>query len=392
MRTCAIILLALSATFMGAVSAHAGEPAPADVGFDLYGFIKLDTSYATSRTSTGDFQRWVDAHALDSHDPQLNMTANQTRLGFKVAGPADPDYRLCGKLEMDFYGGGAENKPLPYMRHAFVKMGFPGAGVDVIAGQTWDVVSPLNPKTVNYTVQWWAGNVGYRRPQLRVTKGFKLGSSSLSIAGAVLRNIGHPVSDDAGGRLDPGDSGEDSALPMLQGRLGFAFPLGGKAKSAVGVSGHWAREEIDTDARDTHEAVDSWSGHVDLDLHLSSVIGIKGEAWMGQNLDSILGGVGQGLSGLDPIKARGGWSALSLGPWGGVSFNLGGSVDDPDDDKLPVGGRARNLGAFANLFVDLLPRTTLGLEGALLQTDYKTDEGTQGADGFAVTVSLMFAL
>ena len=34
-------------------------------------------------------------------------------------------------------------------------------------GQTWGVVAPLVPGTIMYSVYWGAGNIGYRRAQIR---------------------------------------------------------------------------------------------------------------------------------------------------------------------------------------------------------------------------------
>ena len=70
---------------------------------------------------------------------------------------------------MDFYGDGTvhENKAEPLLRHAYVEL--TKGNYDIIAGQTNDLISPLAPNTLNYTVGWDAGNIGYRRPQVRFT-------------------------------------------------------------------------------------------------------------------------------------------------------------------------------------------------------------------------------
>ncbi len=351
------------------------------IDFDLYGFVKLDLSYQTARTNLGNFNRWVTPHALETDDPQMNITANQSRFGFKIKGPRNQKFSADGQLEMDFYSGeGGENKAQPYMRHAFMKVSFIDSGFDLIAGQTWDLIAPLNPSTVNYSVQWWLGNIGYRRPQIRLTKEITIGKSSLSLAGAVLRTIGRPVEDADKARLDPGDSGEDAALPTVQGRLGFSFPLSGKRKSGVGFSGHWAREEFDKDAKNENETLDSWSGVIDLELNLGSVVNLKAEAWMGKNMNAYLGGIGQGVNAeREAIAAQGGWAAVGLGSFGKFKFNFGASVDDPEDDDLSDGARTFNMGIFANTFITLVPQVTLALEASRLQTDYKQGDEIESA-------------
>jgi hypothetical protein len=182
-----------------------------------YGYIKLDAAYDTARVNVGNFARWVEPGEPVDDDNQFSMTANQTRLGLKVSGPITDDVKVSGKVEIDFYGGG-ENKAKPYMRHAYLQIDWPKTGWSFLAGQTWDVISPVNPYTINL-VAWWSGNIGYRRPQIRVTKVFSMGEASqCSIALAILRTIG-PKSEFA-----TVDSGADSGLPTVQGRLAFKLP------------------------------------------------------------------------------------------------------------------------------------------------------------------------
>ena len=381
------IALGLSVLLLSLPSVTCAAESPID--FDLYGYIKLDVAYDTARTDVGNFHRWVSPHAINSDDAALNMTARESRLGFKIKGPKGEDYATSGQFEFDFYGGGPENKASPYMRHAFMKLEFPKSGWTLLGGQTWDVISPLNPSTVNYSVQWWEGNVAYRRPQLRLTKETKMGESTLTIAGAILRTIGREATDAAGTKTDPG---EDAGIPTVQGRVGFSFPLGGH-KSAIGFSGHWAREEFDEDAEDNNETVDSWSGHVDLSLKFGGGVHLEAEAWMGENMSAYLGGIAQGINGEgEAIRAKGGWTALEFGPYGKIKSNIGVSMDDPEDDDLADGGRALNLAAFVNTFIDILPGTTLGLEVARLQTDYKAGDETETADAFRVQSALIFKL
>jgi hypothetical protein len=94
------------------------------------------------------------------------MTANETRLGAKIKGPNVDGMEISGRVETDFYGGGAaENKPNLMMRHAYIELGWPHEKFSILAGQTSDVISPLVPTTLNYSVCWWVGNMA-GRPQI----------------------------------------------------------------------------------------------------------------------------------------------------------------------------------------------------------------------------------
>ena len=94
-------------------------------------------------------------------------------------------------VEIDFYGsGGTENKAKLQLRHAYMKLDWPADDLSVIAGQTSDVFSPLNPSTLNYTVLWDAGNIGYRRPQIRLGDVGGSGDTKVTFAAAATRPIG----------------------------------------------------------------------------------------------------------------------------------------------------------------------------------------------------------
>ena len=172
------------------------QPLPADhkplwssLDIQFYGYIKADAAYDSSRVTTGNYIVYVDNEASNNNDNEFNLTANETRLGFNFTGPKNDTMVTSGKVEFDFFGNYAEeNKAKIQMRHAYMQFAWPKSGWSLLAGQTWDVISPLNPSTLNYTVLWDAGNIGYRRPQIRLTKETALaGATTLTLQGALAR-------------------------------------------------------------------------------------------------------------------------------------------------------------------------------------------------------------
>lgn len=107
----------------------------------------------------------------------------------------------------------------------------------LLGGQTWDIVSPLFPTVNADTLQWNAGNVGDRRPKLRVGYEPKAGRGKFSFVGGVGLTGEIDAADlDANGVRD----GEESSHPNIQGRIGFSHPLGSKDRVAsVGISGFY---------------------------------------------------------------------------------------------------------------------------------------------------------
>lgn len=197
---------------------------------EWYGYVKLDVAYDGSRTSPGEFAKWA---VPEPPDDEVTITLNETRLGLKLKAPGDRTrFRAGGRVEVDLYGH--VDDPDPRIRHAFLHFSWPEADFDIIVGQTSDVISPLYPSTLNYTVAWWAGNIGFRRPQIRATRRFAIGGGDeLKVAGALTHNI----YDTTVGSV----SAEDSGL-AAQARVAYSFARAGGPPVTLGISGHHAEE------------------------------------------------------------------------------------------------------------------------------------------------------
>ena len=344
-------------------------------GMEIYGYIKADAAYDSHSTMVGNFNMWVlpesDVYEDDNH---FNLTAKQSRFGINAFGPGFWGGTAFGKIEVDFYGSGAENKAELRMRHAYVTLDWADTQTSLLAGQTWDVVSPLNAPTINFLPLGHAGNPGIRRPQVRVTKGFDItDESKLKFELAASRTIG-----DIWG-ADVRDTGEDAAIPTFQGRVSLGFPFIGAKKTVVGVSGLWGKEEYELENPvGDHQDFDTWMVCGDLSLPLTDAITFRGEIWTGENLDTFLAGIGQGINQttLSEIAATGGWGALYLGPFDKFTFNVGGGVDDPDDGDLNDGMRDKNYAIFGNFWYAFNPCIQAGFELSYWKTEYKnSDDG-----------------
>jgi hypothetical protein len=349
------------------------NPVWSSLDIQLYGYIKLDAAYDSSRVDTGDYARWVESESDNEDDSQFNMTARQTRLGAMISGPEDDGLKTSGRVEIDFYEGGAENKPRVMMRHAYLNILWPEDRFSILAGQTSDVISPLFPSTINYTVGWWVGNIGYRRPQIRLTKDLALSKDvDLKLEGALARTIG--ISNEF-----TTDSGADAGYPGVQARAGITFPWLGYKPTTVGVSGHVAREEYDTSASGDSKHFDSWSANLDVTQPINEWLTIKGEAFTGENLSAYLGGIGQGVN-IDTFKeigSKGGWIAAALGPWDKWQFNVGFSAESVDGDDLrgmTGDKRTYNRSIFGNMLYSLNKSTQIGFELSHWRTDYQGED------------------
>jgi len=351
----------------------------------VYGYIKLDAAFDTHQTSTGNFTRWVNSEQMRKDDSQFSATANQTRLGIKITNPEDTTIKTSGRVEVDFYGNGAgENRPGILVRHAYLLLECPESKMSLLAGQTSDVISPLVPSTVNYIVQWWGGNIGYRRAQIRLTKDFDVSEDKvLKIQAALARSIGHDT------RLAPvKDAGQDAGYPGVQARAALTSPLIGGRKATLGVSGHFQPEEYDVNATGRHINLCSWSANVDLLLPVTDSVTVKAEGFIGKNLDQFLGGIGQGIeprpvpppapaaappvTSVSEIRSAGGWVAVTCDPEGPWVFNVGVGGEQIDEQDVTVAAtRTLNGSAFLNAWYNITKNARVAAEISNWYTQYK---------------------
>ncbi len=331
----------------------------------FYGYIKLDASFDSAETNDGNFAYVVLPYAEDEEESEFNMTAKQTRIGMRIVTEeereTDGDIEVYGRVEFDFYGGGGENKPNPMLRHAYLQMDF--ARVQLLAGQTSDVIAPLNPTTLNYIVMWKSGNIGYRRPQIRLTSSMEMGENAeLVLAGSANRNMGED------------ENGEATGMPSFQGRVALATMVMGEKPLVVGVSGVYGTEEDEGGAEFDRTGV-----AVDVTVPLGEMAEIKGEYFSGKNLAVHLGGVGQGIvyddvareDGASEIEATGWWAQLAFRPSDRLTVNFGAGMDDPElPDYATLDMIEKNTTYYGNVIWHVTPAAYIGAEYMMLETEY----------------------
>lgn len=358
-----------------------------DFKFKPYGFIKLDGSYDDSKIypSSGNFSLYVpselssDKDKTSHNDNNFSMTGRQTQVGLYILAPETYAWVAKGRIEIDFYGDGTqhENKAEPLLRHAYVELTRGRFGI--IAGQTNDLISPLVPSTLNYTVGWAAGNIGYRRPQLRVTYTHPINEKNKFIGAFAIARTTGTINEDLD--IDSKTDGEDVGYPTMQARLAYAtkqlFCTG--KDSIFGISGHYGKEEIDWGISNPgrhQKRMKSWSLNGDFEVPLTSCLSFKAEGFVGENLDDYFGGILQGINSdktqkefTSIIKSMGGWAQFSY-QYNKWKYNAGAGIDDPRNKQLSTGMRARNTFYFGNFYYNLIPPVNLCLEYSHWETDY----------------------
>jgi len=364
-------LAALKDQLAGVPAAPAKPAVRASLPIEIYGFFKLDASYDTSDVFPGNFAFWVDnedAAGAEKNDNKFNMTVNQTRVGLKIAGPEMVGAKTSALIETDFYGDlpNVENKPVWRLRRAFVKMEWPDMDLSVLGGQEWDFTSPLAPKTLNFLPLCYAGNLGYRRPQIVVAKGLPCGQGKMLLQGGVFRTI-----HGGGGVWD--DAGEDAGYPGMAARVSYNVERPDKRNFGVGVSGHYAEEE---DVAGMSRAK-SWFVGLDLKMPAGDCLLFQAECFKGQNLRQFAGTMNYDVTNGDEVEGSGGWAGVEITPpsMPKVSFNLAAAIEDLDStgNGWAAGSRTLNRAILGNVMYKLAPNVIVGLEVSKWHTNYVGD-------------------
>jgi hypothetical protein len=271
-------------------------------------------------------------------------------------------------VEVDFQNSvlSTENKATIMLRHAYAEA--KNDECRLVVGQTWDVISPLFPGMLLYSVGWDAGNIGYRRAQVRGERFMAFSDCSLV---TTQLSINQQVFEDSSSVA----TGKPSDWPILEGRAGWTLGERGKdcLPITVGVSGHIGEEENDVTGGLSNVCRRTWSGNVDVRVPLTHRFGVQGECFMGENLGAFLGGIGQGIdtTTLDPIRSTGGWFEVWYDWTPTLHSHIGYSVDNPNDHDISTKGeKTYNQLYYGNLMYDLTKSCLLGLEVSSWKTLY----------------------
>jgi hypothetical protein len=365
---CVLALGSMSAT------AVADELPP----LSIYGFARLDVLADDSRMSDIAQPRYVMLEGTGARDDaELTMTPRLSRVGLGIEPwQLSGVVRGEGKLEIDFSGGTGTNAIR--LRHASASIVLERM-VEMTAGQTADLISPLFPSVQNDTQLLFAGNTGDRRPQLQLA--FTPGSRFRAALGLAPTGSISQADADGDGRLD----GMASARPMLQWLVEYRQPRRGEVMR-LGVWGHAATSEL---ADGTQYSGASAGVHLYLPV-VRNVVWL-GEAYLGRDLADIGGGIDQGynMTTRETIRGAGGWLELAALPTERHVLAIGGSLDTARAADLNTGDRERNHTLYGTVRYRPLESLQLGLEYLHWQTRYK-DVGRGVANRFDLHLSVLF--
>lgn len=332
------------------------------------GFIKVDALFSDSLVNSMDAPRFAIADA--GNDEQFDLTIQHTRLIGKIDGPTIAGGgKVDAHIETDFFTlagddlSGHWNNARLRTRQLYVQMAWDS--IEVLAGQAWDVFSPLMPETLNTNGNYWfGGNAGFRRPQARLTTRYGDASTAGLVTIKVSANANLGVADPGG---KPINTGEDSGLPVFEGAVSWTTNRLPAGPATIGVSGLIGREEADTvDSRIRQQA---WG--IDVTLPIHERVTLKGEWQTGENADAFLMGGGFAATDGDPIEASAGW--VQLGVKAAEAFTVNATAGREEFKSSTIGAGARESNLVTGLGVQWLAdeAVTVGVEWLRFDTGFK---------------------
>ncbi|MCK5823682.1 MAG: hypothetical protein KAG95_06740, partial [Bacteroidales bacterium] len=257
-----------------------------------YGFVKGDMTYASHEVyswgNPGNNYLSAPQFAGVSDDPALGFTAQHTRFGLKII--KEGEYKISGKIEMDFYGGAFDANGKPRIRQAYASIA--KNDLEIRVGQQWDIFSPINAATNNTNGNmWYAGNRGFRRAQIQIR--YKLPMNSL-----VQLAFCEPAKESWG-------LGSDnlSSTPMIQGRLSTKLA----DKYVIGAYFAYAKFNPTPAIDNTDFSANGFGA--DFNLNFDKLFALKGEVNYGTNLNNanLFNIAGSALTKNDDRKSLGVW-------------------------------------------------------------------------------------
>jgi len=349
----------------------------------LYGRLELNAAREDGITK-GLWSADAPKNANKDAQGRTTLSVARTRLGLNLEGPSKEDEpALKGKFEADFAGAGGKDTEFNNfngssgfrIRQSWGSVNFKDIGLTLLFGQTDDVITPLDPPSVNPSSLNGAGNLGNRRPQIRVTE--VVGPVELAVALTHDRLIDSDV-----------EKAVPPSSPALQGRLGVKLPAtwaGEKANLAAGVGGLYGKNEAaNVDDKDrAPRSPKTYSINADLSAPLIDILTLTGEFFMGQNLSRYGdGSLGQKL--LAPartgVKSVGWWGALAAKLPASFSVATGAGAESLDKDDRLAGKIESNMFIFGNVAYNFTSAAKLTFEYLNLGTNY-ADAITQDANG-----------
>jgi hypothetical protein len=305
-----------------------------------------------------------DTHAAEVH-------AKSSYLGAAVIGPQVGCFQVGGLALAYFYGENVlEDLPGLFLARLYgeLKNDFWRFSI----GLDGDIVVPLYPTTVNWSIGNGAGNMGYQRAQFRVERYFCPHANS---QWTVQFGLTDPtVTSYANFNLVEGLQ-ESNGWPNVEGRVvwgwGPRYELAGEEKRIVEVGVSGLVGQLRRTGLGPPDVADVWACGIDAQARLTDWLGVKGELFSGQAIGTYNAAIVQNFNAdREAIRSSGGWGEIYVYWTPCLHSHFGYSIDNPRNADLTDGLASRNEFVYGNIFWDVTRSIEVGFELSHWRTAY----------------------
>jgi X-X-X-Leu-X-X-Gly heptad repeat protein len=300
-----------------------------------------------------------------------DVHAKSTYLGAAVIGPCVGSLQVGGFVLAYLYGEiVTEDVPGIFFARAYgeLKNDFWRFSF----GLDGDLVVPLYPTTINWSIANGVGNMGYQRAQFRVERYIcPYANSQWTLQFALTDPT---VTSFANFNLSEGLQ-ESNGWPNLEGRVVWGWgpkcELAGEVKRTVEVGVSGLVGELRRTGLGPPVVEDVWACGLDAQMRLTDWCGVKGELFSGQTIGTYNAAIVQNFNAnREGIRSRGGWGEFYVYWTPCLHSHFGYCVDNPRNADLTAGLPSRNELVYGNIFWDLTASIELGFEISRWETSY----------------------
>jgi len=332
----------------------------------LSGLVLMNAYVNDGNVDITDLPNLAYPHVPNTPGGDMGATLRQSQIGLEMVGPRVFGAATGASVLADFFGGFPDaNYGSTYglVRLRLANAYLNWSHTKLVIGQDGLFFAPQNPTsyaTLGEPALAWAGNLWVWTPQVRIEHRWDVSDkSNFTAQFGILDSLTEQEPPDYFERTPT--PGESSRIPALGWHGALNSKLAGR-DATFGVGGYYGRQAYSFDRN-----VDAWAVTADYNLPLGKYLALSGEAFRGQALGGLGGGIWNSiLASGDPSLASteiigmndiGGWSQLKLMPIPKLEFNVAAGTDNPLASDLhyftnPMGTYfsplARNQAIFAN--------------------------------------------
>jgi X-X-X-Leu-X-X-Gly heptad repeat protein len=297
--------------------------------------------------------------------------AKSSFLGAAVIGPQVGSFQVGG-LGLAYFYGEIVDRDVPGLFLARLYGELKNDFWRFSVGLDGDVVVPLAPTTINWSIANGVGNMGYQRAQFRVERYIcPYDNSQWTLQFALTDPT---VTSFADFDLLEGLQ-ESNGWPNLEGRVVWGWgprcELAGETKRTVEVGLSGVVGELRRTGLGPPAIADVWACGLDAEVRFTDRIGFKGELFTGQTIGTYNAAIVQNFNAnREGIRSSGGWGEVYVYWTPCLHSHFGYCIDNPRDSDLTQGLPRRNELVFGNIIWDMTRSIELGFELSHWDTEY----------------------